>query len=580
VSALSRQRPTRPAVRGRRLAIAAARRASVEVGLAMEAAGGNAMDAAIAAAFVAGVIEPMETTLGGSGFMVLHAAGATRCLEFGPRAPLGARPDMFRIDHARMKDGGLGVSVVEGDANTQGILAAGVPATIPGLCLALEHHGRLPLPTVLAPAIRAARQGFEADGYFALEALANLGALRADPTAARLFLVDGLPPVAPHLGRATLGAAHVIRQPELACTLEALAERGIAAWQDAIFPALLATHREAGGLLRAEDGARAPALREALMLDLGGGFTACLPDAPSGGATVAQMLAILRALGDASPRALLHAGWHAFADRYHWLGDPDAVPVPAHALFSAGHAGAIARDIAVGSPPPLPRPGEGPPGDAFARRAARDPWPHDAEARAAPAWCPVGGTDAPPGTTHISAMDAEGMAVSLTHTAANHFGAKLVCPRTGLLLDAAMGWFNAVPGAANSIGPGRRPLANMAPALLLRDGRAVAAIGAPGGRRIIPCVAALLAAMAGGATAEGALAAPRADGSGDAALLDEALEELAAEVSAQDIPVRQVVREHEPYGYELARPVIAARAADGTLEAAADPFSVGYAAAA
>jgi len=176
-------------------------------------------------------------------------------------------------------------------------------------------------------------------------------------------------------------------------------------------------------------------------------------------------------------------------------------------------------------------------------------------------------------------MDGEGMAVSLTHTAANHFGAKVVCPRTGLLLDAAMGWFNACPGAANSIAGGKRPLANMAPALLLKDGAAHAAIGAPGGRRIIPAVASLLRQMADGADAGTAIATPRVDGSGDAALLDEALIETAEMLRGEGIPVRLVAREHAPYGYELARPMIAALNATGGLEAAADPFSTGFAAA-
>jgi gamma-glutamyltranspeptidase/glutathione hydrolase len=381
-----------------------------------------------------------------------------------------------------------------------------------------------------------------------------------------------VPPAAPHLGTATLGQAERLGQPALARTLAMLARQGIGAWRGEIGAALLETHREAGGLLAAADLARAPVIRLALRAELGGGFTACLPDAPSGGATVAQMLGVVRALGrGADPRALLQAGWHAFADRYHWLGDPEQVPVP----DLPGTAEAIAWEIAAGAAPPLPRPGEGAPWDAFARRAVRQPWPPGA---VAPRWAPAGGTEDPAGTTHISVMDGAGMAVSLTHTAANHFGAKFVCPRTGLLLDAAMGWFNARPGAANSIAPGRRPLANMAPALLLRDGAAHAAIGAPGGRRIIPCVAMLLALMAEGHGAEAALATPRVDGSGDAALLDEALAPLAEALRAEGLPVRLVAREHAPFGYELARPVIAARGPTG-LEAAADPFSTGFAAA-
>jgi gamma-glutamyltranspeptidase/glutathione hydrolase len=579
---VSRQRPRRAAVTGQRLAIAAARRASVDAGLAMAEQGGNAMDAAIAAAFVAGVIEPMETTLAGSGFCMVSGpgTGGPVCVEFGPRAPRAARSDMFPIDTSRSIDRGLGVSLVVDDANAQGARAAGVPATVAGLCLALQRFGRLPLGTVLGPAIEAAHQGFPADNYFALEALANLAALRADPGAAAVYLRDGLPPAAPHLGTATLGAPVPIRQEALGRTLEIVAARGAEAIRTGeVAQALLATHRALGGLLTAEDlAAVAPQVAPALMLELGSA-TACVPAAPSGGLTILQILAILRALDRGAHRPvrdLLFASWHAFADRYHWLGDPEVVPVPRRGLLAPDYAAAIARGIVEGRPPPLPRPGEGPHWDAFAHRAVHDPWPH--EGGVAPIWRPAGGTEAAAGTTHVSAMDGEGLAVSITHTAANHFGAKVVCPKTGLLLDAAMGWFNACPGAANSIAPGARPLSNMGPALLLRGGGAAAALGAPGGRRIIGAVAHILGALAAGLDAKAALAEPRADASGDAALLDEALAEDAAALRAEGLPVRLVAREHEPYGYELARPNLAMR--DGaTVTAAADPFSTGFAAA-
>jgi gamma-glutamyltranspeptidase / glutathione hydrolase len=589
--AWSRQRPARPAARGARAAIAASRRASVAAGLEMLERGGNAADAAIAAAFVAGIVEPMETTLAGSGFLLAFdpASGTPLAIEFGPRAPRAARPGMYRIDTTRSVDRGLGVSLVVGDANVQGVLAAGVPATVPGLCAALERLGRLPLATVLGPAIAAAQEGFPADGYYALEALANLDALRADPGASAAYLVPGgAVPAAPHLGTATLGAPHRVRQPALGRSLEILAARGAEAFRTGeVAEGLLATHRDLGGLLAAEDlAAVRPAASAPLMRGLVSGLVACVPAAPSGGVTILQILALLRALkdvpgGHGETARFLHASWHAFADRYHWLGDPEAVPVPVEGLLSDGYAASVAAEIAAGTAPPLPRPGEGPLWEAFARRAVHDPWPYQPPGAATPppVWRPSGATEAPSGTVHISAMDGEGMAVSVTHTAANHFGAKVVCPRTGLLLDAAMGWFNAREGAANSLAGGRRPLANMGPALLLRDGQAEAALGAPGGRRIIGAVAQILGWLAAGMGAEEALSRPRADASGDAALMDEALAAEAEALRTAGLPVRLVAREHEPYGYELARPVLAMRAAGGGVEAAADPFSTGFAAA-
>jgi gamma-glutamyltranspeptidase/glutathione hydrolase len=492
---------------------------------------------------------------------------------------------MYEIDTTRSVDRGLGVSLVVGDANVQGIRSAGVPATLPGLAAAQARLGRLPLATVLGPAIAAAHEGFPADSYFALEALANIDALRADPGAAATFLLPGgAVPVAPHLGTTTLGAAHPIRQPALGRSLEMLAARGAdAARTGEIAAGLLATHRELGGLLTAEDlAAVTPEAGTPLLRDIGGGCQAAVPAAPTGGVTILQILLLLRALRDSrlGPVArFLHAGWHAFADRYHWLGDPEAVPVPVAGLLSDAYTAEVAAAIAAGTAPPLPKPGEGPPWEAFARRAVHDPWRHQPGGGAPPAWNPAGATEPPSGTVHISAMDAEGMAVSITHTAANHFGAKVLCPRTGLLLDAAMGWFNARPNAANSLAGGRRPLANMGPALLLRDGQAVAALGAPGGRRIICAVAQILDGLAAGMGAEEALAMPRADASGDTALLDEALSGEAEALRAAGLPVRLVTREHEPHGYEMARPILAMRAAAGGVEAAADPFSTGFAAA-
>src|SRR5690606_17488108 len=132
-------------------------------------------DAAVAAAFVAGVIEPMETTLAGSGFMLVGLPdGQAHSIEFGPRAPLAARPDMFAIDHDRDIDRGLGISIVVGDENVQGAKAAGVPATLAGLGGGHARFGRLPWAKVLQPAIRAAQDGFPADPYFALEALEHI----------------------------------------------------------------------------------------------------------------------------------------------------------------------------------------------------------------------------------------------------------------------------------------------------------------------------------------------------------------------------------------------------------------------
>jgi len=587
----SHQRITRGGVSGGRAAVAAARYPSVQAALAMIEAGGNAVDAAVAAAFVAGVIEPMETTLAGSGFMLVGLPGGqAHSVEFGPRAPKRAHAGMYRIDAGRQLDRGLGVSVVVGDENVQGAKAAGVPATLAGLAGAQERFGRLALATVMAPAIRAAHDGFDCDAYFALEALDSLAALRADPGAAALFLRDGVPPVPAHLGKTTLGRPDRIRQPALGRTLESIAAHGVRAFYEGeLGEAFLRSHRERGGLLEREDLlAVAPDIIEPRVLAYRDARVLA-PRAPCGALTELQILNIWQALYpdpasmrlDAEAlRRLAEASWHAFADRYHWLGDPAMVPVPEAGLLSRRYAEDIAQRILRGDPPPrVPAPAGGAaetPWNYFARHAAHDPWACDTAGATPARWAPQGATPPTAGTTHVSVTDNEGMSVAITHTAANHCGAKVVCERTGLLFDAAMGWFNACPGAANSIHGGKRPLANMGPVLLERDGR-YAAIGAPGGRRIIDAVVQVVINLVDrGMDAEAAIAAPRIDASGTGLLYSERLRGLVEALPQYFDPALQVDEQHQGYGYELARPLVALH--DGAqAHAAIDPFSRGYA---
>lgn len=588
---LSRQTVTRSAAAGMRGAVAAARRRSAEAAAELLAAGGNAVDAGVAAALVAGVLEPMETSLGGSGFMLvgIPGEGSVHSIEFGPRAPLAARADMFRIDAGRHVERGLGISIVVGDANVQGISAIGVPATLRGLLLAHQRFGKLPRARVMQAAVAAAHDGFPADSYFALEALANLSALRADPGARSMFLVDGLPPVPPHLGTASLGVPLLIRQPALGRTLELIAERGAEPlYEGELARSLLSTVGELGGLLSQQDlSACAPVVTRARSIRFRD-VEVWAPTAPSGAVTQLQMLQIWQALhADRPPledtprrvRDLAAASWHAFADRYHWLGDPDFVAVPDEALLSVGYAADIAAAIRAGHPPPRSSASDAAPWNHFASRAVHDPWPHQPGRPARPpAWNPGGATEPTAGTTQVSVIDAGGMAVSITHTAANHFGAKVVCPRTGLLLDAAMGWFNALPGAANSIAGGKRPLANMGPMLVTRGGHPVAAIGAPGGRRIINAmVQIVLNLVERGMGAGDAVHAPRIDASGAGLLASERLAAVVADIGELRGSTALVSEQHEGFGYELARPVIAVRDGDGVTSAAVDPFSRGYA---
>ncbi len=194
------QRIDRTPATGERVAVAAARQDAVDAALTVLEAGGNAIDAAVACGFAAAVVEPMDTGVAGSGFLLVHdpADGRAHSVEFPSRAPLKARPDMFRTVSAQGFQRLVGVSRVADDANAEGPLACGVPGLVAGLLAAHERFGRLPRATVMAPAIALAHDGFAVDSYYALQTLASAGLLAAQPTAARTFLTaNGLPPPVP-----------------------------------------------------------------------------------------------------------------------------------------------------------------------------------------------------------------------------------------------------------------------------------------------------------------------------------------------------------------------------------------------
>jgi gamma-glutamyltranspeptidase/glutathione hydrolase len=571
--------------------VVAARMQSAQAACKMLEAGGNAVDAAVSAAFVAGVIEPMETTLAGSGFMLIAMPDGAQVhsVDFGPKAAARARADMFTLDDRSESKGapGISLSLVKDNANVEGALAMGVPMTFKGLTKALELFGKLPLKVVLEPAIAVAYDGFARDSYYTLEALTNLKALRANPAASEVYLHDGLPPASPDLGTASLGVPTFLRQPLLGKTLETLAQHGADAFYGGELGAkLIDTVKSLGGLLSEHDLSVAEVqVGKARKIDFRG-HQVWAPNGPCGAVTMLQILQLWQAtaeemlIDDTARRTetLAQTIWHAFADRYHWLGDPDFVDTPDTALISAAYARKIAELIRLGRPVPRsPSPDRGP-WDYFAGHAAHNPWMHQPDHQGGvPMWTSGSGNEPTSGTTHINVIDSQGMMVSLTHTAANIFGSKVLCPQTGLLFDAAMGWFNASPGAANSIAGGKRPLANMGPMLVTKAGKSVAAVGAPGGRRIISAVTqVIINLIERGMSPEDALLAPRIDASGTELLLSERLFG-SIHINPDIAPViKCVLEQHEAFGYELARPLLAVKHTNGALMASGDPFTRNY----
>ena len=291
---------TKPAARGRRGVVVSQARAAAEVGVAVLEAGGNAADAAVAAAFALAAVEPWNSGLGGIGFALVHPAGAARAqvVDFGPVAPAGLDPARFPLTGRATADG-FGWPEVAGDRNLHGALSAAIPSAVAGYGALHARFGRMPLADLLAPAIALARRGLPRDWFATLQIAANAATLRLYPESARIYLPGGLPPVPPYRGDPpcfVLGA--------LPATLERLRDAGLSDFYTGdIAASMVADIAEAGGVLSAEDlrGCRArivPAAEAAWrgrVVQYAGGLTA--------GPTLARVLASLPPAGAAPDAA-------------------------------------------------------------------------------------------------------------------------------------------------------------------------------------------------------------------------------------------------------------------------------------
>lgn len=450
------------------MAVATAHADATDAGLAIMAAGGNAFDAAVTISAVLAVVEPYSSGIGGGGFWLLHqaATGKNVMVDGRERAPLAAQPDLYLDEDGELIAG----------ASLNGPLAAGIPGEPAALVHLAEHYGRLPLATTLAPAIRLAREGFAVDEIYRRMAAWRLEVLRASPAAASQFLVDGEVPA--------LGA--LIRQPDLAAVLEALAAKGRAGfYEGAVARALVTGTRAAGGIWTLEDLSSYQVVERDPIVGRYQGWEILSAAPPSsGGVALVQMLGMLEALdarlGPASGEAdrvhrLVEVMRRAYRDRARYLGDPDQVEIPVERLTNPDYAAGLARDI--------------------------DP------ARATPS---IARAMAPEGrdTTHFSVLDADGNRVAATLSINYPFGSGFVPPTTGVLLNDEMDDFSTQPGVpsvyglvggeAKAIAPGKRMLSSMSPTFAATEDQLVI-LGTPGGSRIITMVLqGILAAIQGG----------------------------------------------------------------------------------
>jgi len=436
--------------------------------------GGTAADAAVAAAFVMNVMEPYNTSIGGCGYLVYRAAdGTASFVDFSNRAPARATSEAHRSRTTVAFSGGL---------------AATVPGSVAGLATAVERFGRLSLERVLAPAVAIAEEGMPLNWILGLRLLQELNGLRANPKSAEIFLVDGDPGLA--------HGASVVRQPELAATLRAIASHGPEAFYSGPIAREIVDFVQArGGLLELADLADyAPTVVDALRAPFHG-YTMLTGPLPCPGMLTVQGLRILEGFdlagmghnGVDALHLLAEAYRLAFADRDAYFGDPDVVDVPVATLLADDY---VAR-----------------------RRSEIDPSRAMAEARPGDVGARVkGSAGGGGGTTHVSVVDAEGNAASLTHTLIGGLSGLGVAGSTGVVMNCAAQWFDPAPGRPNSVAPGKRPVTNMTPLIVEGDGRVALVVGAPGARRITNAVSqVVLNTLVHGMPVQPAVSAPRID---------------------------------------------------------------------
>jgi gamma-glutamyltranspeptidase / glutathione hydrolase len=458
--------------------------------------GGTAVDAAVAAAAVLGVVEPFSCGVGGGGFMTIYRAsdGGVFSLDGRETAPQAFRPDSF-IDPAT----GQPIPFAEGVTSGLGV---GVPGTPRLWEEALARFGRMPLAAALAPAIAIARAGFEVDQTFHDQVASNLARF-SDFTSTR------------ELYGAAPAVGSTFRNPDLARTYQTLAAHGMDAFyggplaaaivQTVQHPPLVPGVRRnvRPGLMTAADLAAYEVIRRApTEIGYRGHQVFGMGPPSSGGSTVGEALNILEGFDLAGgPRELalhrmLEASKLSFADRNVYLGDPAFFDVPLTGLLSDDYA-AVRR--ALIGPTALPVP-----------VAAGDPRPFDAGAWASAAL--FADTESP-STTHLTVSDRFGNVVSYTFTIEQIGGSGIVVPSYGFLLNNELTDFNfvpTVPAGANDPAGGKRPRSSMAPTIVLRGGAPVVALGSPGGATIITTVLQLLVERLDlGKTLPEAIATPR-----------------------------------------------------------------------
>jgi len=423
------------------------------------AAGGNAIDAAIATGMALAVTYPTAGNIGGGGFMVIRMPdGRATTIDFREMAPKAAKPEMFTDS----------TGAYSSRIHHNSLMSVGVPGTVAGFALAHSKYGKVKWNTLVEPAVRLAADGFDVPkGLAASLGGAINGKFKNFPASVAAYSKSGT----------AYAMGERMKLPDLARTLERIRDNGKDGFYRGETARLLAQEmKRGGGLITEDDLANYVAKERAPVTARYRGYEVISMAPPSsGGVAMTEMLNILEGYdlakaGHNSPQyvhLVVESMRRAFLDRARHLGDPDFSKAPLDRLMSKDYAAQLRKDIL--------------PDRATPSAPSQIVQQHESDE-----------------TTHYSVVDASGMAVSVTYTLEAGYGLGAVVPGAGFLLNNEMGDFNGKPGVTDSTGligtdanlarPGKRMLSSMTPTIVAKDGKLVAVVGSPGGRTIINTV--------------------------------------------------------------------------------------------
>lgn len=477
-------------------------RLATKAGIDMLEAGGNAIDAAVAACLAIGVVEPESSGIGGGGYMVFQMENEGGVIGFPMKGPLKGNPNFYELTGEASTEG-FGWAGVKNDENIHGFKSIAVPGCLAGLYEAHKRFGKLPFKDTISPAINLAKNGFQPEWFSLYKFAGMLPMLNRYSELGKIFLPNG-----------NLNFAHMTNgenkliQSDLAQTLLAIQEDGIDAfYRGDITKKIVTDIQQNGGIIDYNDFDQYKPFNWKGLEFQYRNKTLRVPPYASAGITSAMTLKILDQINlssfDHNSTEMLHyyisAAKMAYSDRFKYVADPEFSDVPWNGLVSDEYSKIRASEIKNNAPE---------------NYKFGNPWIQ--EGRSPQTQLDPSNPRPDNGTTHLAVIDADGNAVSITNTIMSGFGSGIIPKGTGIVMNNGMMWYDPVPGRVNSIAPGKYPLNNMTPCLVLGDNGVEIAVGASGGRRITNCVTSLLVKMIDyKMNPQEAIDAPRIDCSSD-----------------------------------------------------------------